>query len=405
MWEQIRANKWKSAGLVVVVAALLFALGYAIGEAAAPGAGILGLAAAGVVWFVLSLVAYFQGDSILLSVSGARRIEKNDHPRLFNVVEEMTIAAGLPKMPDVYIIEDPALNAFATGRSPDRAAVAVTSGLLDRLTRDQLQGVVAHEMSHVINRDVLFMTMVGIMVGAIVMIADTFVRGMFRSSRYHHTRSRRGGGGGGNAVMILVALVLAILAPLLARLVYFAASRRREYLADANGAVLTRYPEGLASALEVIAADATPPASANRATAPMYIVNPLRAHGGEGWSPFSTHPPTAERIRILRGMAGSASFGEYQRAWEQVGGTQAGRLPASALALTATPAIRPPQPETPEEPRVRRRETGDFLRRSANYAFVECPCGLRLKVPPDYRGTVECPRCHRTVGQRLDSGN
>jgi heat shock protein HtpX len=398
MWEQIRANKRKSVVLVVVVAALLFALGGAIGEYVQPGGGVFGVGAAGVVWFVLTLVSYFQGDSILLGLSGARRIEKRDHPRLFNVVEEMSIAAGLPKVPDVYIIEDTALNAFATGRKPERASVAVTSGLLQRLNRDQLQGVIAHEISHVVNRDVLFMTLVGVMVGAIVMISDAFLRGMFRSGRYTHSRSsRRGGGGGGNAIMLILALVLAILAPVLAQLIYFAASRRREYLADANAAVLTRYPEGLASALEAISGDPTPAASANRATAPMYIVNPLRAHGGEGSSAFSTHPPTSERVRILRSMAGAASFPEYQRAWQQVGGAHAGQLPASALAAGAGVAIRAPQAET-QDVATRRHQAGDAIRRAERYAFLSCPCGLRLKLPPDFPGgEVECPRCHRRL--------
>jgi heat shock protein HtpX len=397
MWEQIRANKRKSVGLIIIVAALLFGLGYTIAEAFQPGAGPGGILIAGIVWFVMTLVSYFQGDTILLGISGARRIEKQNHPRLYNVVEEMTIASGLPKLPDVYIIEDTALNAFATGRNPGRASVAVTSGLLERLNRDQLQGVIAHEMSHVVNRDVLFMMLVGVMVGAIVMISDAFLRGMFRSGRYTHSRSRRGGGGGGNAIMLILAVVLAILAPILAQLVYLAASRRREYLADANAAVLTRYPEGLASALEVIAGDPTPIAAANRATAPMYIINPLRAHGGEGSSLFSTHPPTSERIRILRSMAGAASYTEYQRAWQQVGGAQAGHLPASALAAGSAAAIRAAQPE-PEDAVARRRLAGDALRSTQQFAFLSCPCGLRLKVPPDFPGPeIECPRCHRRL--------
>lgn len=222
----------------------------------------------------------------------------------------------------------------------------MTTGLLTRLDRDQLQGVIAHEMSHVINRDVLFMTMVGVLVGSIVMISDAFLRGMFRSSpRRYSSSSKRDGGGQGQALMLIVALVLAILAPFLAQLVYLAASRRREYLADANAAVLTRYPDGLAQALEIIAADPEPLAKTNRATAPMYIVSPLAAHGGEGSSLFSTHPPTSERIRILRSMAGAASFAEYQRAWEKASDGKPGRLPASALAAGTGAAIRSAHPE------------------------------------------------------------
>ncbi len=394
MWEQIRSNRRKSVVLVFIVAALLFGLGYVFGEAAQPGAGVVGLLVAAVVWFVLTLVAYFEGDRILLSVSGAQRIEKSDHPQLYNVVEEMTIAAGLPKMPEVYIIEDTSPNAFATGRKPERAAVAVTTGLLSRLNRDQLQGVIAHELAHIVNRDVLFMTMVGIMVGAIVMVSEVFLRGMFHSRGGRYGSSRRGGAQG-QALMILLAVVLAVLAPILARLIYLAVSRRREYLADAHAAVLTRYPEGLASALEAIASSNAPVASANRATAPMYIVNPMRARGDEGWGLFSTHPPTAERVRILRSMAGTASYQEYQRAWEQTA-KKPGSLPASALALTSAAAIREGEAValSPTVARRQARMAGDALRTAGNFRIVECGCGVKIKVPPDYaESTVACPRC------------
>lgn len=396
MWEQIRSNRRKSVALVVVVAALLFGLGFVFGEAAQPGAGVVGLLIAGAVWFILTLVAYFEGDRILLSVSGAQRIEKSHHPQLYNIVEEMTIAAGLPTMPEVYIIEDPSPNAFATGRKPERAAVAVTTGLLSRLNRDQLQGVIAHELSHIVNRDVLFMTMVGIMVGAIVMVSEVFLRGLFHSRGGRYRASRRGGGQG-QALMLLVAVVLAILAPILARLIYLAVSRRREYLADANAAVLTRYPEGLASALEAIASSNAPVASANRATAPMYIVNPMRAQGEEGWGLFSTHPPTSERVRILRSMAGAASYQEYQRAWQQTA-KNPGSLPPSVLALASDAPIREGDAVAPSPAETRRqtRLAGDALRSAGNFRTVECGCGVKIKVPPDYaESTVACPRCRR----------
>ncbi|MFC1736920.1 M48 family metalloprotease, partial [Candidatus Hydrogenedentota bacterium] len=182
MWEQIRSNRRKSVALVFVMALLLLVLGYVAGEAIIPGGGLVGLAAAFVIWMVMTTVTYFQGDNILLAVAGAKKIEHADHPQLFNVVEEMCIASGQAKVPAVYIIDDMGLNAFATGRNPDRSAVAVTAGLLGALNRDELQGVIAHEMSHIINRDVLFMTMVGVMVGSIILIADVFLRTMFYSS-------------------------------------------------------------------------------------------------------------------------------------------------------------------------------------------------------------------------------
>jgi heat shock protein HtpX len=402
MWEQIRSNKRRSVALVFVIALLLLILGFVIGEAVQPGAGVVGICVAVLVWMLMSVVAYFQGDNILLAVGGAKEIAHEDHPQLFNVVEEMQIAAGLPKMPRVYLVDDMALNAFATGRKPDKAAVAITTGLLGRVNRDELQGVIAHEMSHIVNRDVLLMTIAGVMLGTIVMIAEIFLRGFLRvgSVSTRRYRSERGGGGGqAQLIMVLVAVALAILAPILAQLIYFAISRRREYLADANAAVLTRYPEGLASALEVIAADANPLTHANRATAPMYIINPLRKDGLRAFSLTSTHPPTAERIRILRTIAGNVSFQQYDTAWRAVRGRKNGIMPPSALAQGQATAIRAPHADAAAvDPRQRLREAGDLLRKTNQFRFLPCACGLRIKLPPDFsKETVPCPRCHREL--------
>lgn len=409
MWEQIRSNKRRSVVLVLAMAFLLIALGFVIGEAVQPGAGVIGVGVATLVWGITGLVSYFQGGRILMAVSGARRIRKEDHPKLFNVVEEMVIASGMKKMPEVYIIDSPALNAFATGRDPDHAAVAVTAGLLGRLNRDQLQGVIAHEISHVVNRDILFMTLLGVMLGSIVMISEIFLRGMFYGGRSRRSRSSSRGGGQGQAIMVILALLLAVLAPLIAHIIYFAASRRREYLADANGAVLTRYPEGLASALETISQDhGVRLEAANRATAPMFIVNPLQRRSLTSVDLFSTHPPTEERIRILRSMGGvSASFKAYQDAWKTVSGRGAGRLPQAVLGLTGQP-VRPASEEPavadarPEvataRPRAPIREAMDAVRKAHDYRFVDCTCGLRIKIPPNYtRPHVVCPRCRRSV--------
>jgi len=401
MWEQIQSNRRKSVMLVALIAALLIGLGFVIGEAAQPGAGILGMGIALLVWIVMSLVAYFQGDNILLAVSGAKEIEKADHPQLFNVVEEMQIAAGLPKMPRVFIIDDMALNAFATGRSAEKAAVAVTAGLLGKLNRDELQGVVAHEMSHIINRDVLLMTMTGIMLGSIVMISEVFLRTLWygggRSQRYRSSSSK--GGGQVQAVMMVAAIVLAILAPLLAQLIYFAISRRREYLADANAAVLTRYPEGLASALSVLSADTYLLQSANKATAPMYIINPLHEPGQMALNLTSTHPPIQERIQILRTMAGGVSFKAYDSACRKISGQEGGVIPSSSLAQDKPAVARAANAEAaPQSPRQQMREAGDLLRKVNQYLFLSCACGLRIKVPPDFKkDEIECPRCHREL--------
>ena len=398
MWEQIRMNRRRSVVLVVLLAIVLMALGYAIAEGVQPGAGPVGVLIATVVWLVMSLVAYFQGDNILLAVSGAKEIEKKDHPRLFNIVEEMTIASGLPKMPRVFIIDDMALNAFAAGRRPDRAVVAVTAGLLGKLNRDQLQGVVAHEMSHIVNRDVLLMTMVGVTIGSIVLNSNLFLRGLWFGGRGAHSRRYRSSRGGGNAggIMIVIAIVLAILAPIVAQFVYLAISRRREYLADASAAILTRYPEGLAGALQLIGGDPTPMARATKATAPMYISNPFEKPGVRALNLTSTHPPIQQRINILRGMAGAVSFHAYDDAVKKVRDKKAGVVPHSALEADQALPIRPPNAEDAPDPRMRMREAGDLVRQMNQFAFIACPCGIKIKIPPDYaRPVAICPRCRR----------
>jgi len=333
MWEQIRSNRLRSAVLVVFMGVLLLAIGYVVGLYFL-GSALGGLAIAAIVWAVMGLLAFFQGDSILLSVSGARKISKADNPQLYNVVEEMTIASGLPKVPDVYIINDPALNAFATGRDADKAAVAITSGLLEKLNRDELQGVIAHEIGHVKNRDVLLMTISAVMLGAIVIISWYTTRVMFWSGGRRSDR-RSGGDGGGSiqAILMILGLVLLILAPIFAQLIYLAISRKREYLADASSALYTRYPEGLASALEKLGNSNTQVKAANQATAPMYTINPFaKKRAVNDW--MSTHPPVSERVRILRGMGGN-SFADYEKAYEQMHKGH-GIVPKSALNQNAT---------------------------------------------------------------------
>jgi heat shock protein HtpX len=267
MWEQIRSNQIRSAVLVAVMGLVLLAIGYFLGLYFF-GNAIGGLIIALIVWAVLNLVAFFQGDNILLGLSRAKKISRDDLPRLYNVVEEMRIASGLEKMPDIYIIDDPALNAFATGRDSSKAAVAITSGLLQKLNRDELQGVIAHEIAHIKNRDVLLMAICGVLLGTIVILAWYASRIMLFGGMAGGRRSSSGGGGGG-LIILAVAIVLMILAPIMAQLIYFAVSRKREYLADASSALYTRYPEGLASALEKLGASTAQLKSANKATAPM----------------------------------------------------------------------------------------------------------------------------------------
>ena len=324
MWEQIKSNRMRSAVLVIFMCLLLLGLGCMLGIFFMDSV-IGGLAIAAVIWAVMSLVAFFQGDNILLSISGARKISKSDDPQLHNIVEEMTIASGLPKIPDVYIVNDASLNAFATGRNPNKAAVTVTSGLRAALNRDELQGVVAHEISHVKNRDVLLMTISSVMLGAIVIISWYATRIMFWGGGQ---RSSNRNSGGLQIILLIVGLVLMILAPLFAQLIYFAISRKREYLADASAALYTRYPEGLASALEKLGNSTKQVKSANKATAPMYIINPFAKRSAiSNW--MSTHPPIAERARILRTMAGN-SFADYENAYEKMHNGK-GVMPKSAL--------------------------------------------------------------------------
>jgi len=397
VWEQIRSNQIRSVVLTMVMGALLILIGYFLGLYFFDRA-IAGLVIALLVWAILSLIGYFQGDSILLSMSGAKKIGRDDHPRLYNVVEEMKIASGLEKMPDLYIIDDPALNAFATGRDPNRASVAITSGLLQKLNRDELQGVIGHEISHVKNRDVLLMAMCSVLLGTIVLLAWYGSRFLIFGGTGSRRSSSSRGGGQGQLIILVVALVFMILAPIFAQLIYFAISRKREYLADASSALYTRYPEGLASALEKLGTATGQLKSANKATAPMYIVNPFRQKGMQASDLSSTHPPISERIRILRAMAG-ASFNDYDQAYHQIHGGGQGVIPAASLAAGTVPiATIKLEGEAGELNEIQRaRETSDVMWRLSNYKTITCDCGARLRVPPNFKEPqIKCPHCGRT---------
>jgi len=398
MWEQIRSNQIRSAVLVAGMGLVLLAIGYFLGLFFF-GNALGGLIIALIVWAVLNLIAFFQGDNILLRLSRAKKVSRDDLPRLYNVVEEMKIASGLEKIPDIYIIDDPALNAFATGRDPNKAAVAITSGLLQKLNRDELQGVIGHEIAHIKNRDVLLMAMCGVLLGTIVILAWYASRIMLFGGMAGGRRSSSGGGSAG-LIILVVAIVLMILAPIMAQLIYFAISRKREYLADASSALYTRYPEGLASALEKLGASTAQLKSANKATAPMYIINPFSKKGMAASNLTGTHPPLSERIRVLRSMAGGASFTDYDGAYQQVHGMGKGILPAPALAATGAVGLRAATPEAAqEEPsKVERvRETSDMMWRGSNYRTITCDCGTKLRVPPKFwANNIRCPHCGRT---------
>jgi len=402
MWELIRANKRNSIVLMSLMAAALMLLGYIIGLVFfGPEGGFFGLIIATAIWLIIGLISFSSGDQILLAASKAITTSHDDHPVLFNVVEEMSIAAGLP-VPKVYIIADPAPNAFATGRKPETASIAVTAGLLGRLNRDELQGVVAHEMSHILHRDILFVTLAGIMLGSIVLLSQVFLRGMFYSSMAGSRRrysSDGGGSGQGQLVIMIIALVAAILAPIMAQLLYFALSRKREYLADAGSARLTRYPEGLANALEKIANDTTPQlATANKVTAPMYIVNPFKKKGMKLADLTSTHPPISERIKILRNMTSGASFKDYSRSFSDITKSKT-VVPAAALTKENI-QLRQASAETEKKQRLEKQihQVGDIIRKVNGFVFLTCVCGLKLKIPPNFKADkIVCPRCKRKL--------
>lgn len=305
MYDQIAANKRDSLLLLTGVMLLLLGIGYvfARAERLPPEFGLFAAACVGVVAW---LTAYFGGSSMVLAAANAKEVSHDHAPQLYNVVEEMAIASGLP-MPKVYVIDDPSPNAFATGRSPETASLAITRGLLEKLNRDELQGVMAHEMSHVRNFDTRLMVLLAVLVGGIVLGADLYWRSSFWGFGGRRNRDNDSGGGQLQLLFFVLALVLAILAPIFAKMLEMAVSRHREYLADASAALITRYPEGLASALEKIGADGTPLQSANRATQHLYIVNPLKGAAQAAAGMFDTHPPIADRVRRLRAMEGQAA--------------------------------------------------------------------------------------------------
>lgn len=294
IYEQVDSNKRKSAlvitGFIVFITLVTWVFAYTLDF----GLGFVGIAL--IISGLMSFVSYYNSDKIILSLSKARPADKQADFDFYTVTENLIMAAQLP-MPKLYVIDDTAMNAFATGRDPQHAVVVATTGLLHRLDRTELEGVIAHELSHIKNYDIRLMSLVTVMVGSIVLLADMFIRTGRIGSK------SRGKDGGVAGLVFIAGLVLVLLSPLIANLIKLAISRRREFLADASGAHLTRYPEGLARALEKIAADTEPLEAANKATAHLYIANPLKnRHDAIGWFSglFSTHPPVADRLKALR---------------------------------------------------------------------------------------------------------
>jgi heat shock protein HtpX len=301
---QQAANRRNSVILILAVAALLAALGFTIGYGTTGAVeGAFGVTTGAIVLaMLLSVGSYFAGDKLVLATSGAKEVTEQAAPQLMNVVREISLAAGTP-MPKVYVIEDTAPNAFATGRDPKHASIAITTGLLQKLDREELQGVVAHELGHVRNLDIRFALLVAVLVGSIALLADFFLRFTFWGGGRRGGRDRDGGGGLA-VILFVVAIVLAILAPIVARFVQLAVSRQREYLADATSVELTRNPRGLERALAKIAGDKEVLEVANRATQHLYFTNPIKKFEERSNSMFSTHPAIVERINRLRQLTG-----------------------------------------------------------------------------------------------------
>lgn len=395
MWKSIRENKTNSVILLSMLAVVLIMLGGAIGFYFSGQQSLDGLffgsVIAVVIWLIMLMTSLYGGEEILLRTAGARKVSHSEAPQLYNVVEEMQLASGLTVTPAVYIIDTPVPNAFAVGRTPERAAIAVTAGLMSKLNRDELQGVVAHELGHIVNRDTLFMTLAGVTVGAVVIISDLFLRSLWYSSR-----ARRGVSRGGDKlapIIMVVSIVFAVLAPFMAQLLYFACSRKREYLADASAVKFTRYPEGLAAALEKILGAQTDDFNVSRTHAPMYIINPLAARGKSS-SLFSTHPPVEERIQVLRNMVAGSSFADYDNAYKNLKNGE-NVIDYQTLLDTEPQEIRSATARDSDSTEKQKwRETQNIFQSPETYGMLMCTCGLNMKIPRNFdEPAIECPKC------------
>ncbi len=306
--QQIRQNKVRSVLLMLIVVVLFAVIAWFFGFylVADPVNAVWFVPIGGIIAAVVSIGALYGGDSMVLSISRAHQVTESEEPQLVNVVRELSLAANIPE-PRAYVIEDSALNAFATGRDPEHASVAVTRGLLERLDREELQGVIGHELAHVANYDIRFSLLVGVLVGSIALLADILARMTIWGSM---SRGRRGGSGGGQALIMFIGLFVAILAPLFARLVQMAVNRQREFLADATSVELTRNPYGLERALAKLATDTEKLEGANRATQHLYVVNPVKKLDKSARGVFSTHPAIVDRINRLRKLTGQPEIDE-----------------------------------------------------------------------------------------------
>ena len=296
IYSQISANKTKTWLIVILFILFITTILFVYGKASGYGLSYAGIGL--IISGLMAFASYYYSDKMILSMSGAKQIAKKDNPELFRIVENLCIGAGIP-MPRIYIISDSATNAFATGRDPKHSIVCVTTGILEKLNKAELEGVIAHELSHIQNYDIRVMSVVVILVGLVALLADFFMRSLWYGGNRRDRESSNA-----QSIFLFIGIILAVLSPIIATLIQLAVSRKREFLADASGALLTRYPEGLASALEKIARDKEALEAANNATAHLYISNPFKSKTSGHWftNLFNTHPPIEERIKILRLM-------------------------------------------------------------------------------------------------------
>lgn len=461
MWQQIDANKKKSVILIFVMLGIMLVLGAFLGIFVSclnnpPAANsfeelteaeiltletamLQGIFYSIIVWMILLVITFVDGKKSILALNHAKKIPAGTHRILENVVAEMSIAAGLPKQPEIYVIDCMMPNAFATGMNPKNSAIAVTTGLLTTLDRDELQAVVAHEIAHIVNRDTMYMLFAGIMLGMIILIADCIARS-FRLSGHSRSRCSSVKGGGVAIVLMLVVMIFAmIIAPLAARLLYFSLSKRREYLADACAVQYTRYPQGLATALAKISGSVYVFRDADKVTSAMYIVHPLETveiykNRYSIWGDlFSTHPPTEKRIEILERMTG-ADFNAYNAAFgktfrrrktimkkEELYGVEPleirkpnkgkqskadGSLVAETVMLATVGTLadvkaredKAAQEKQQQEFVERKREALDTVWKANNYIFKQCVCGTKMKFPQEYMGQeISCPHCNALI--------
>ena len=397
MWELIQANKRKTVFLFIGLGICLVTFGYIVGVYLFKSAqgGLIGIIISLLIWAFMSIKSYFYGDSIILSSSRAKPLTKKMHPQLFNIVEEMTIAANLARRPTLYAIPSLTPNAFAVGIKEDESSIVVTTGLLAKLNRSELQGVIAHEMSHIINRDVLYMTFAQTLLSSILLMMSGSTTN--DSSRRHRSYRMSTNKSSGGVLLLIIGLITAGVA----RMIYFSISRKREYLADATAVRLTRYPEGLASALEKIATDTGNLTVVNKMTAPLYIANPLDKFSSK------THPPLKERIKILRAICDGANYQHYQRAYNYITNNHSNIIPEQALDKASFVPLKEIE-STASNKQVSQPNTADLkveratqnLNRALDdFRFLLCDCGLKIKIPPGFkRNKVACPRCGRIHG-------